>query len=166
MRVVFFLSLFIKMNSDEKANGGILFSHSISLSLPLGCVDGCYWCCCCYAVTAQTYLYILYRGWRATQKNGIMMTMRVKSGKEITNLQAMHIHELNWELCIDLRFVFNGMRERAPKKYYTRSHAHKGTHTHTHWMRKNMIEINRAFLHTGPKMRNTIEKLISVSIMQ
>lgn len=33
MRVVFFLSLFIKMNSDEKANGGILFSHSISLSL-------------------------------------------------------------------------------------------------------------------------------------
>lgn len=45
---------------------------------------------------------------------------------------------------------------------------HTNTKTQTHLKAKNMIEINRAFLHTGRKMRNATEKKIdiSVSIMQ
>lgn len=65
---------------------------------------------------------------------------RSTAEKKLQILQAMHIHELNWELCIDLRFVLCiGIMEMAKKK----KQIIKATTTTVATME---IEINRAFL--------------------
>lgn len=142
MRVVFFLSLFIKMNSDEKANSGILFSHSISLSLPLGCVDGCYWCCCCYAVTAQTHLYILYRGWRANTKK---WNYDDHAGQKRKRNYKFTGNAHTWiELGIVYWFTLCFYEwESAHQKNITLVHTHTKEHTHTHTLNEKKYDWNK-----------------------
>lgn len=103
------------MNSNEKAGSG---NFSFFLSACVCATPALF-----YFVLSMSFflldlhLFCISERWmslcervREKKISEIMMTIvifiRVKSGKEITNLQAMHIHELNWELCIDLRFVF------------------------------------------------------------
>lgn len=67
----------------------------------------------------NTLTFIPEKKWNYDDRSNFLWFIpytRSTAEKKLQILQAMHIHELNWELCIDLRFVLCiGMMETAKK---------------------------------------------------
>lgn len=122
-----FLSLFmfIKMNSDEQVASVEKFSVFFS-TYKISCSF-----CSLYLWMAlnkkfnvhthqHTDIHTRKKIWNYDDRSNFLWFIpytRSTAEKKLQILQAMHIHELNWELCIDLRFVLCiGMMEMA-KKY-------------------------------------------------